>query len=103
MRGFVPRVVELHEDARVELDETFAWYPRRSVRAAEGFLREVERGLAMVGESPTLWHEFERGSRRYLLHRYPYALIDQQRGQRVVVLAVAHLKRRPGYWREREA
>ena len=103
MRGFVPRVAELHEEARLEIEEALAWYLRRSVRAAEGFLREVERGLALVGESPTLWSGFEQDSRRTLLRKYPYARVYQLRDERVIILAAPHLKRRPGYWRARGA
>lgn len=97
----MPHVVELHEEARLEVEEAFSWYLSRSIRAAEGFLRELERSLALVAESPTLWTQYEEDSRRYLLRRYPFALIYQLRNERVIVLAVAHLKRRPGYWKAR--
>ena len=99
----MPRSVELLDEARLELEEAFRWYLSRSVRAAAGFLYEVDRGLRLVAESPSLWREFEQGSRRYLLHNYPYALVYQERGERLVVIAVAHHKRRPSYWKARRA
>jgi toxin ParE1/3/4 len=40
-------------------------------------------------------------SRRYLLHRFPFQIVYRARGETIEVVAVAHLKRRPGYWKSR--
>jgi plasmid stabilization system protein ParE len=41
-------------------------------------------------------------NRRYLVQRFPYGLIYREEGDRIFILAVAHLRRRPEYWRGRE-
>jgi plasmid stabilization system protein ParE len=78
------------------------WYLERSLEASESFLREFERGLSLIRETPRLWPRFEAGTRRYVLRRFPYSIIYRERGEDLIeVIAVAHDKRRPGYWRGR--
>jgi hypothetical protein len=39
--------------------------------------------------------------RRLLLRKYPYFVVFRELPRRIQILAVAHAKRRPGYWRAR--
>jgi plasmid stabilization system protein ParE len=39
--------------------------------------------------------------RRILLHRFPFFIVYRFRQARIEIVAVAHARRRPGYWRER--
>ena len=87
--------------ARAEVVEAFDWYRERSPRVAARFLAEVERAAVLIRESPDLWSQFEAGTRRYLLHNFPYSVIYRQVGDELQVVAVAHHKRRPGYWHSR--
>jgi toxin ParE1/3/4 len=41
------------------------------------------------------------GLRRYLFHRFPYMLVYRETGAVILVIAVAHARRRPGFWKER--
>jgi plasmid stabilization system protein ParE len=91
---FVPAAGEEAEDA---LD----WYLQRSLKAAESFLREFERGLELISESPRRWPRFEAGTRRYVLPRFPYSIVYRELRHGIEVVAVAHQKRRPGYWHGR--
>ena len=78
------------------------WYLERNVKAAESFVWEFERGLALIQETPRLWAKFEAGTRRYVLRRFPYSIIYREFGEDTLeIVAVAHDKRRPGYWRNR--
>jgi plasmid stabilization system protein ParE len=88
-------------EAREEIVEAFEWYLERSQAAAESFLREVEHSLALVAETPEVWPEFESGTRRYILRRYPFALIYRSRGDLIEIVAFAHQRRKPGYWSDR--
>ncbi len=88
-------------EALREIDEAFEWYLERSVQAAESFVREVDGGLALVGASPTVWPIFHRGTRRYVLRRFPYDIVYRDRAGGVQIVAIAHHKRRPGYWQRR--
>jgi hypothetical protein len=43
-----------------------------------------------------------RHARRILLDRFPYSVIYRASADEILIIAVAHLRRRPGYWRHRK-
>ena len=93
--------VEFLEDAVEEIDLALDWYLHRSASAARGFLVEVELGIERIGKQPELYQRYLHGARAYMLKRYPYLLVYRIRNSRIEIVAVAHAKRRPGYWRDR--
>jgi plasmid stabilization system protein ParE len=93
--------VEFHPEALAEAEAALAWYRERSVRAAEAFVSELERAIAAISEAPHRWPFFQPDCRRFPLRRFPYLVIYRERAQSIEVLAVAHGRRRPGYWRPR--
>lgn len=90
--------IEYFPEASRELEGAFEWYLERSPQAAEAFLREAERALTVIAAAPGIWPRFESGTRRYVLHRFPYSIIYREADGGIVVVAVAHSKRRPRYW-----
>jgi toxin ParE1/3/4 len=98
--------VRLSPEAVSELAETAAWYRGRRPGLDLEFLAEVERMLPMIGDSPAAFPRLldlpvDLVIRRALLPRFPYAVIFMDLQTEVRVLAVAHAKRRPGYWLDR--
>lgn len=93
--------VEYFPQARLELEDAFEWYLERSLRAADAFLREVERAVAVIAAGPRVWPTFEAGTRRYVLQRFPYNVIYREMAEGIEVVAFAHHKRRPRYWHRR--
>jgi plasmid stabilization system protein ParE len=93
--------IEFHPEAAEEAQAAVEWYRKRSLRAAEGFVRELEEAVRAVSEAPHRWPEFIEGTRRYPLRRFPYWLIYREKHDSLQILAVAHARRRPGYWRRR--
>jgi plasmid stabilization system protein ParE len=87
--------------AQAEVREAFEWYFERSPRAAARFLAEIDRAILLIRETPTVWPSFEGGAHRYVLKGFPYSLIYREVGDHLEVVAVAHGKRKPGYWRSR--
>jgi plasmid stabilization system protein ParE len=85
--------------ARDDSREALNWYLDRSPRAAARFLAALDRAVALIREAPQVWPPFESGTRRYILPGFPYSLIYRQVGDVIQVVAVAHHRRRPGYWR----
>lgn len=92
--------VEFAPEALREIDDAFEWYLERSTQAAEMFISEATRAIALIASSPTLWPAFEAGTRRYVLRKFPYDIIYRVKDG-IEVIAVAHHKRRPRYWRSR--
>jgi len=97
----VPVVLEVLEPAAAEALEAVAWYRDRSVVAAAAFQLEIRRAFSEVEGAPEAWPAYVEGTRRFLLQRFPYEVVYVVRGNRVLVVAIAHCKRRPGYWRDR--
>ena len=87
--------------ARRELDDAVAWYEGQVVGLGMEFLDELDRAVRRIAAYPDSGGELGVGLRRCLLARFPYCLIYGQDDKTIVVVAVAHLHRRPRYWRGR--
>jgi plasmid stabilization system protein ParE len=96
-------MIALHffEEASDEAEEARRWYRERSEPAESAFLSELDHAIAVVLEAPNRWPRHIVGTRRYVFPIFPYSLIYFLENQVVHVVAIAHEKRRPGYWRER--
>jgi len=93
--------IDIHPAALAELKSAVEWYLERSEPAAEDFVAEVDRAIALVVESPRRWPVGEYNTRRFVLQRFPFAVAYRERDSVVQILAFAHGHRRPGYWKER--
>jgi plasmid stabilization system protein ParE len=93
--------IDIHPAARLEEDEAFEWYLERNLIAAEGFLHEIEQARSAIQTSPEAWAKYLYDTRRYLLKRYPYDVVYRVTADRIQVVAIAHGRRKPGYWADR--
>jgi plasmid stabilization system protein ParE len=93
--------VEFHPEAADEVEASAKWYRKQSPKAAVGFIRELEHAIDMIAEAPQRWPAFSHGTRKYLLQRFPFLVVYRELRTTIQVLAVAHGRRRPGYWRNR--
>jgi len=76
--------------------------PREVPRPRTGFGRNWGgRAIAAIGTSPRTWPRYGSRARRYVFPRYPFSLVYILRGEDIEIVAVAHGRRRPGYWRSR--
>ena len=94
-------IVEFHPAAAEEAEVAREWYADRSLVAARAFLTELTHAVEQVAEVPERWPNYEHGTRRYVFPRFPFSLIYRVAGDKVQIIAVAHAKRKPGYWKER--
>jgi plasmid stabilization system protein ParE len=90
-----------HEDADAEMIEAAQFYEARSPGLGFSFLDAVEMAILEIYENPKAYSPLGDNVRRKLVNRFPYGIIFAVEHDRIRVLAVAHLKRRPGYWRYR--
>jgi plasmid stabilization system protein ParE len=97
----LPVPVELHPEAIDEAVAARRWYAERSSPAAQGFQAELDRAVLEIGEAPSRWVRHVADTRRFVLQRYPFSVVYFELPGSLFVLAVAHAKRRPGYWRAR--
>jgi len=90
-----------HPAARREYLETVDYYDRISPELGDAFISEVEAGIVSICENPAAWLPLARGIRRFRTRTFPYGIVYTVRQDQILVLAVMHLHRRPGYWRNR--
>jgi plasmid stabilization system protein ParE len=93
--------VSIHPDAVQEYVAAFRWYHERSPGVALRFETNAEQALMFVAshpEAPPLCDEVHRYRK---IRRYPYGLVYRIVGQTVFVVAIAHDRQLPGFWRDR--
>jgi toxin ParE1/3/4 len=90
--------LELHPRAVAEGVEAAAWYAERDPRVAARFGEELEATLGLIVEAPERWPNY-LDTRSALFPRFPYAILYRDEPERILVVAIAHAKRRPGYWK----
>jgi len=98
--------VRLSEEAVAELSEAAGWYEAQRPGLEAEFLDEVDGILPLIGAHPGSFPRLldvpaDLVIRRALLPRFPYAVVFMELPTEVRVLAVAHTKRKPGYWLSR--
>ena len=97
------RILQTAEPASDELPEAVRWYEaRRAGLGGESFdgiadTFELIKARPEIGSAASA----DRQTRRVIVPRFPYQVIYCLRPSEIVIVAVAHLKRRPGYWKSR--
>jgi plasmid stabilization system protein ParE len=95
--------VRLRSAAKRDLQEATAWYRERNEEVAVRFGHEVAQTLEHLERFPSTGGFVPGLSdpevRQMPVHNFPYHVIFMRAGDRISVLAIAHDRRRPGYWR----
>ncbi|HSW00652.1 MAG TPA: type II toxin-antitoxin system RelE/ParE family toxin [Sedimentisphaerales bacterium] len=95
--------ITFHPDAEVEITDAARYYEDRSPGLGSELLGEVERALVLISRNPEAWTRIGRRVRSRSLWRFPYKMIYAVGPDRIRILAFAHQKRRPFYWRGRQS
>ncbi len=90
-----------HREAGEEYLKSVAFYEDEQPGLGGRFIQAVEAGINKVMEQPERWPRFDGPLRRHLIEDFPFQLIYGVRFDEVVIVAVPHCSREPGYWRER--
>ncbi len=91
----------IHEEANREFREALDYYLAISPELGVRFYREMERLIIEVCERPLLFRQFDPPARRHFTDKFPYGVIYVVQPDQVWIVAIMHLSRIPGYWRER--
>ena len=92
---------EFHKEALEEYRQGAQWYDNREPQLALRFVDEVESAIHRVLDTPTRWRMIDEDVRRCLTHVFPYAILYTIEPEFVLIVAVMHCGREPGYWKER--
>ena len=91
----------IHEAAEAEINEAADFYDAESPGLGDVFIDDIERAIARISEFPEAAPLVRGRVRKRIIAKFPYSLVYSVRGDQIRILAVAHLKRRPFYWRGR--
>ena len=85
--------------AETELDAAIDYYYFQGGTAvSDNFRHEVERVTKLLREHTSLGVQVRHNARRLPLHGYPFDLVYRAKQDSILVIALAHHSRRPGYW-----
>ena len=93
--------IEIHPEVYKELEASKNWYEEQSRGLGDRFLDEVDLAMTAISEYPESWPTYVSGTRRFLLHRFPFAIVYLHSETKISVVALMHFKRKPGYWENR--
>jgi len=93
--------VSFHPEAEKEFYEAVEYYEKCRKELGLEFAKEVYSTIERIVGFPQSWSEVSKNMRRCLVNRFPYGIIYTVRDKEIIILAVMHLNRKPGYWKER--
>lgn len=87
--------------AQAEFDESIAYYEEQREGLGFEFAEEVEQALERIEHYPEAWTKLSSRVCRCLVNRFPYGVLYEVRAERLIVVAIQNLHRRPESWRSR--
>lgn len=90
--------IRLLNVAQKELDESFEFYEEQMEGLGYDFLAEILATFKRIKLDTEAWTPFSDRTRRCLVNRFPYGVMYQVRTDEILVVAIAHLHRKPDYW-----
>lgn len=85
-------------DASEELEAAVAYYNSQQQELGTAFLEEFENTVERIVDLPLAARVVRGDVRRKLIHRFPFFVLYRPGPDEVTIVAVAHRRRRPGYW-----
>ena len=97
------KTVRYDDAADEELIDEIVRYELRREGLGTEFLNTVREALRLITENPGAWQasEHERDVRRFVMDRFPFTIVYTELADEILVIAIAHASREPGYWRTR--
>jgi hypothetical protein len=92
------RPVRLHPLAAGEIEAARRWYSERNPEASAAFLADIDAAMRAVFDAPHRWPRIHVRYRRYIMRSFPFSVVYLTLPASIEVIAVAHHRRRPGYW-----
>lgn len=90
-----------HPQAKFELERSVEFYESQQSGIGLELLREVFSTIKRIIEFPNAYPILSENTRRCLTNRFPFAVIYQIKENEIFIVAITHLARKPGYWKER--
>lgn len=92
---------EFHPEALEEYRDAAQYYETCQSGLGQRFIDSVEHAIECIIENPDQWKPLEKDVRRYLTRVFPYAILYSIETNYILIIAVMHCHREPGYWENR--
>jgi len=92
---------DFHPEASEEFHEAILYYAERDPALADSFIDAAQRAIQQILDAPTRWGAFDEDVRRCLTRVFPYAILYTIEPEAILIVAVMHCSREPGYWKHR--
>ena len=92
---------EFHPDALAEYEDAARYYAECQDGLELRFISAVEHVVHQIIEAPGRWPVLEEDICRCLTRVFPYAVLYSVETDYILIIAVMHSHREPGYWRKR--
>ena len=92
-----------HPLAQQELNDAIGYYKTQDKAIALEFLNTVESSTNLLTRYPELGLKLRGSVRRLVISKFPYSLVYRLLDdEKIYILAIAHHKQKPNYWRKRK-
>ena len=93
--------IEILQVAYLEFRAAQEFYELEQSGLGARFENEIRQALLRIQQYPKVWSAERKEIRRCFIHKFPYKIIYSIQKEIIVVLAFAHLHRKPDYWIDR--
>ncbi len=93
--------ISFHPDARREFFEAIDYYEECQQRLGVEFAKEIYSTIQRTAHFPEAWAKMSKNTRRCLVNRFPYGVIYQVGKEKINIIAIMQLNRKPSYWKKR--
>jgi plasmid stabilization system protein ParE len=93
--------VIISSSAERDFTESLCWYSERSAEAAKNFDLEFDRAIHQTSSDPERFPFCDSRHRFFVMRLFPFQIIYRLVHDEIVVIAVAHASRSPGFWTDR--
>lgn len=94
--------IEYHPSARKEIAQAQAWYAAQSPSSSARLATFIDQAIQKIATDPERFFRIDTKHQACSVEKFPYQIIFRHEADRIYIVAVAHAKRRPGYWRRRK-
>ncbi len=90
-----------HPEAEEELNLAVDYYNQCQANLGWDFSKEVYTAIQNILAFPEAWASLSKNTRRCLVNRFPFGVIYQNKDNKILIVAIMQLNRKPGYWHNR--
>ena len=93
--------IKFHPKAELEMIEAASFYEEKQRLLGKRFLQAVEQPLNKISLNPQIYKTIEKNTRWCRINTFPFSVIFREQAESIEIIAVMHIRKRPGYWKER--